>query len=111
MLFAALLMAALASLNIGLRVGSAGSPAPSGGLRGSGGDLTGQALAETDGFARALGLGSTIVGAVALALVAFAVASEFSLGTIRNLLVRQRTECGSPQGSSLRSRRTLSWPL
>jgi ABC-2 type transport system permease protein len=49
---------------------------------------TGHACAS-DGFARALGTASTIIGAVLLSVFAFAVASEFSQGTLRNLLVRE----------------------
>lgn len=89
MLLAALLITALAAGGVGLQIGAAaGDPSSDGGPLGTG-DLTVQALAEADGFARALGLLSTLVGALALAIVAFAVASEFSQGTVRSLLVRQ----------------------
>lgn len=57
--------------------------------RGPGGGLSLSALANADGLARAISGGSAIVGAAILAVACFSFASEYSLGTLRNLLVRQ----------------------
>jgi ABC-2 type transport system permease protein len=88
MFFAACLVAAGASLVVGLRVGTAGDPS-SGGQFGPSAELNEQALVQADGFARALWVASDLVGAVVLAIFAFSVAAEFSQATIRNLLVRE----------------------
>jgi ABC-2 type transport system permease protein len=87
MLYAAALVAAAATLATSLRIATADSGSDRG-LRG-GPTLTPDTLADADGFAQALGTASTIIGAVMLAIFAFAVASEFSQGTLRNLLVRE----------------------
>ena len=46
-------------------------------------------LAAADGLAHALRQGASLLGAVALAYVAASFAQDFSLGTIRNLLLRE----------------------
>ena len=47
------------------------------------------ALSQHDGFATLLSNGAQFIGIVAVGIAAFAVASEFSNGTVRNLLVRE----------------------
>lgn len=92
MLVATLLVIGIAALVVGLRIATApSSPSPQGQHNGlfSAGDLTTHLLGQADGFARALGSVSTFVGAVVLSIFAFAVASEFSEATLRNLLVRE----------------------
>lgn len=51
--------------------------------------ITLTALVRDDGLAEALGQTATFLGVVALGIFAIAVASEYSQGTLRNLLVRQ----------------------
>jgi ABC-type transport system involved in multi-copper enzyme maturation permease subunit len=51
--------------------------------------LTAAQVAASDGFASLQGFSTTFIGVVALAVWAIAVGSEYSNGTLRNLLVRQ----------------------
>ena len=46
-------------------------------------------LSQSDGFVRMMSNASEFLGIVALGIAAFAVASEYTAGTIRNLLVRE----------------------
>ncbi len=46
-------------------------------------------LSRSDGFMHVMGHASSFLGIIAVGIAAFAFASEFSLGTLRNLLVRQ----------------------
>jgi ABC-2 type transport system permease protein len=46
-------------------------------------------LATADGLASVLASAATFIGVVALSVFAISIASEYSLGTLRNLLVRQ----------------------
>lgn len=64
--------------------GTTGAPPGPGG-----GGLTLAEIASSGGLADVLRQGSTLVGAVSLAVVASVMASEFSVGTIRNLLLRE----------------------
>jgi len=58
--------------------------------QGPGGEgLTLAQLATTDGLAGILGTAATFIGVVALSVFAMSIASEYSQGTLRNLLVRQ----------------------
>jgi ABC-2 type transport system permease protein len=56
---------------------------------GPGGGLTLEQLAATDGLAAILATAATFIGVVALSVFAISIASEYSQGTLRNLLVRQ----------------------
>jgi ABC-2 type transport system permease protein len=87
MLYAAALVAAVTTLVTGVSIATA-SEGRGHGLRPEA-SLTLDTLAASEGFAQALGTASTIIGAVLLSVFAFAVASEFSHGTLRNLLVRE----------------------
>jgi ABC-2 type transport system permease protein len=51
--------------------------------------LTATQVAASDGFATLQGFSTTFIGVVALAVCAIAVGTEYSNGTLRNLLVRQ----------------------
>jgi ABC-2 type transport system permease protein len=51
--------------------------------------LTAAQVAASDGFAILMGFSTTFIGVVALAVCAIAVGTEYSNGTLRNLLVRQ----------------------
>jgi ABC-2 type transport system permease protein len=51
--------------------------------------LTLAQLATTDGLALVLASAATFIGVIALSLFAISIASEYSQGTLRNLLVRQ----------------------
>ncbi len=64
---------------------SAGQPGPGGGEA----PRTIASLSEADGLTTGLTGAATLIGAVTLAVWAIAVANEYSLGTLRNLLVRQ----------------------
>jgi ABC-2 type transport system permease protein len=89
MLYAAALVVAAAGLATGLSVATA-SDAPRGADQdgpGSGQDLA--SIVQAGGFAEALASGATLVGVIMLAIFGNAVASEFSLGTLRVLLVRE----------------------
>jgi ABC-2 type transport system permease protein len=56
---------------------------------GPGGGVTLAQLAASDGLAVILASAATFIGVVALAVFAMSIASEYSQGTLRNLLVRQ----------------------
>ena len=56
---------------------------------GPGGGLTLAQLATADGLASILASAATFIGVVALSVFAISIASEYSQGTLRNLLVRQ----------------------
>jgi ABC-2 type transport system permease protein len=56
---------------------------------GPGGGLTLAQLAASDGLASILASAATFIGVVALSVFATSIASEYSQGTLRNLLVRQ----------------------
>jgi ABC-2 family transporter protein len=56
---------------------------------GPGGGVTLAHLATADGLASVLGGAATVIGVVALSVFAMSIASEYSQGTLRNLLVRQ----------------------
>jgi ABC-2 type transport system permease protein len=56
---------------------------------GPGGGLTLAQLATADGLASILASAATFIGVVALSVFATSIASEYSQGTLRNLLVRQ----------------------
>jgi ABC-2 type transport system permease protein len=56
---------------------------------GPGGGVTLEQLAATDGLAAILATAATFIGVVALSVFAISIASEYSQGTLRNLLVRQ----------------------
>jgi ABC-2 type transport system permease protein len=56
---------------------------------GPGGGLTLAQLATADGLASVLATAATFIGVVALSVFAMSIASEYSQGTLRNLLVRQ----------------------
>src|SRR5438132_1353544 len=59
-------------------------------VRGPGGGLLTQAqLIASDGLAKLLARGSALLGVIALVLFAMSFASEYSQGTLRNLLVRE----------------------
>jgi len=86
MLIGAGIIVAFALLNMVLTFTMLGSTDE----RGPGGPaLTAAQLSAYHGFDRAFGRGITFIGVVALAIAAIGVASEYSEGTIRNLLVRQ----------------------
>jgi ABC-type transport system involved in multi-copper enzyme maturation permease subunit len=57
--------------------------------QGPGGGLTLAQLAASDGLAVILATAATFIGVVALSVFAMSIASEYSQGTLRNLLVRQ----------------------
>jgi ABC-type transport system involved in multi-copper enzyme maturation permease subunit len=63
------------------------TPTDEGGPGGEG--LTLAQLAATDGLAAILATAATFIGVVALSVFAISIASEYSQGTLRNLLVRQ----------------------
>lgn len=88
MWWAAGLVAVSVTLAVGFLIARAAEPTSSGRRIGTE-ELTEPALAQADGFARALALASELVGAVVLAIFAYSVAAEFTQATIRNLLVRQ----------------------
>ncbi len=54
-----------------------------------GGELTAAGVAASDGFAALMGVSTTFIGVIALAVCAVAVGVEYANGTLRNLLVRQ----------------------
>jgi ABC-2 type transport system permease protein len=56
---------------------------------GAGGGVTLAQLATADGLASVLASAATFIGVVALSVFAISIASEYSQGTLRNLLVRQ----------------------
>jgi ABC-2 type transport system permease protein len=57
--------------------------------QGPGGGFTLAQLAASDGLAVILATAATFIGVVALSVFAMSIASEYSQGTLRNLLVRQ----------------------
>lgn len=67
--------------------GSTPSSGPGGGPPGAGSTIA--ELASSTGLATALAATSTLLGVVALVVVAGSVAGEYSLGTLRNLLVQE----------------------
>ena len=63
-------------------------------IPGGASSLTTSQISAADGFARVFGRGSTFMGVIALGIAAMNVASEYSQGTLRELLIYQprRTE-------------------
>ncbi len=88
MAYAAAMVSFAVALAVGLGVGTAANgTTPQIGPGSQGLDIA--AIISSDGFARELAGSATLVGVIMLSIFAFAFASEFSLGTLRNLLVRQ----------------------
>ena len=70
--------------------------------QGPGGEgLTLAQLATADGLASILASAATFIGVVALSVFAMSIASEYSQGTLRNLLVRQPRRVGLLAGKLL----------
>lgn len=88
MAYAAAIVAFAVALAVGLAVGTASESTTSRTGPFSGGQDV-AAIVGADGFAETLANGASLVGVIALAIFAFAVAWEYSQGTLRNLLVRQ----------------------
>lgn len=88
MAYAAAMVIFAVALAVGLGVGTAANgTTPQIGPGSQGQNLA--AIISSGGFARELAGSATLVGVIVLAIFAFAFASEYSLGTLRNLLVRQ----------------------
>jgi len=80
-------MVLVAVLGVVLGVTSAGAQSSSGPRAGDA--ITVAALHSSHGLARALSQSTVLLGVVALCLGAAALASEFSTGTLRNMLIRE----------------------
>ncbi|TMC49446.1 MAG: ABC transporter permease [Chloroflexi bacterium] len=65
------------------------------------GEFTALALSQHGGFITIMSRGSEFIGIVALGIAAFAVSSEFTHGTLRNLLVREPHRLRLLAGKSL----------
>src|SRR5438128_1453012 len=57
--------------------------------RGGGGELSALTLSREDGFITVMARAPTFLGIVAVGIVAYSMAQEFTNGTLRNLLVRE----------------------